>query len=174
MSADERELRATLEDTQARLKEAEKRVHQLVHDLTLSQQREGELKAEAEGLKSKLASLSGREPQEMAVLAEQLQVRLAEVERTLAAVNQASPRLPSVGGVCPRCGSRDFAQRATLRGPNNYEILLGVDRDPNAAFFRDAATSRVYAACCAQCGLVEFGAEYPGALLAAWERAKSS
>ncbi|MFO0600433.1 MAG: hypothetical protein U0228_34310 [Myxococcaceae bacterium] len=159
----ERELRDLLESTQRRLREAERTLAEQETAIAFAAQRERELIAEAEGLRQRVAALSGRETDELAAEVQRMRGRLVALEQQLANRDVPSRRGAAVS-VCPRCGSSDLIFAATLNDARAGEVEIGVDGDPSAAMFRDREKTTLFGTVCGECGLVEFSADAPSLL----------
>lgn len=72
-------------------------------------------------------------------------------------------------GICPKCqGTKIIANaKAVDRGEGNaqYEMLIATFRKPNALIFKEKQETTVSAWVCADCGYVEFYADFPSALI---------
>lgn len=80
--------------------------------------------------------------------------------------------------LCSRCGSDEIVPHVRVidRGDSNghYDLQAEVNRRPNALLFKGAERSNVAARLCGTCGHMEFFAESPRALYAAYVQADAS
>lgn len=148
---DGRELRAILEKTQARVRDLEAKADELERRRNLAEQRARGLEAELAAARERVAQVEGRLNATGAAAwteeLDRLQNRIGTLELRLAQADSTTPQLPVVG-VCSRCGSKSMT-------------LL----DPNASLQGKKGSSRVLAAVCSECGLVELNAEAPHSIV---------
>lgn len=167
--SEDRELRAILEDTQARLKTALLRSDELERRARLSEAKEQQLEERVARLQARLGTV---EP--VASAATSIRDELSRLEARLAALDQAVPPLPP-GSVCQRCGDDGVLDASWVGTPHSRSPLMAaVESNPRALVFKGSLETGFTARVCSRCGYTELFADAPEELAKADARAQGA